>query len=183
MVFAILMIMAWIVNLLTWVIPYNSPLTDQFYGCVIAATYERTNFCIFLIIQYHLLYLLKRVEYQINPKFDSADQVLRELRKNEIIERTYLSISGVSVIFILVISIEFIERAGGANTLDIIYFFVCFAFFVFNIFLIFKFSNMAFFYIKLLSYSDEVSVKKSKMIIVFNVGVIVISLFRYFVHG
>lgn len=73
---------SWIINLLAWAIPLNDSVIDQFEGCVLAATFERTNFCIFLIIMYKLLYSLKRVEFQINPKFTSPEMVCKVLRKH-----------------------------------------------------------------------------------------------------
>ena len=42
---------------------------------------------------------------------------------------------------------------------------------------------MALFFVKILSHNNEISVPKAKCFIAINVIVIVITLFRYYVHG
>lgn len=133
---------------------------------------------------YKLLYLLKRVEYQINPKFESTQRVLLELRHNTVIETTFLTTSIVILIFILTITIVFlINPDSHSNGLDFTYFFVCFAFFFLNLYIIFQFWKMAQFFTEILSHSKEISVTKSKVFLYLNVSTIVITLFRYYVHG
>lgn len=136
--FEFMMVVALLINGITWIVPINSSLEDQFLGSAIAATYERTNFCVFLLIMYQLLYLLKRVEYQINPKFSTPYQVLVELRRNLIIGRTFILISALMIVFILIIGIIFLASpSSGSNAIDIIYFIVCFAFFFINMYILY----------------------------------------------
>ena len=136
-IFQMMIVVSWLVNILAWTIPINNEITQQFRGCVFAATFERTNFCLFLIIMYKLLYSLKRVEFQINPKFTSPETVLKALKRHQKIERVFITISALIVIFILVISISFmVNTSGGSNSTDIIYFFLGFAFFLLNLFIL-----------------------------------------------
>ena len=42
---------------------------------------------------------------------------------------------------------------------------------------------MAFFYIEILAYNGEVSVAKTKCFVALNMTMLVVTLFRYYVHG
>lgn len=88
------------------------------------------------------------------------------------------------VIFILIISISFmVNTSGTSNTPDIVYFILGFAFFFLNLFILAQFAEMSLFFIEILSYSQEISKRKAIALLVTNLLVIVITLFRYFVHG
>jgi hypothetical protein len=182
--FEVMMIVALLVNAITWIVPFNGTLSDQFEGSVFAATFERTNFCAFLLMIYQLLYLLKRVEYQINPKFSTPHQVLVELRRNLIMGRIFISISALMVVFILIISIVFLASPNShSNAIDIIYFLVGFGFFFLNLFIMYQFLKMARFYIEILVHGQEISLWQSYAFLISNMTIIFIALFRYFVHG
>ena len=61
--FEVMLVALVFINLLSWTIPINEDVISQFRGCVLASTFERTNFCVFLILMYKLMYSLKRVEF------------------------------------------------------------------------------------------------------------------------
>ena len=133
---------------------------------------------------YKLLYLLKRVEYQINPKFQNTIKILNELKHNQFLETLFLTTSLIITVFILVISIYFLTApTQPSNKLDIIYFAVGFVYVILNIVILGQFCKMAWFYIKILSYNNEISARKAKIFVVLNMVTILITLFRYYVHG
>ena len=69
-------------------------------------------------------------------------------------ERVYLSINVVIVVFILIISVIFVaDPDSHANEIDLVYFIVGFAFFFFNLLILFQLGKMANFYINVLSHS------------------------------
>ena len=56
------------------------------------STYGRVKMAINFILMYKILFLLKRVELQINPKYKTTDEILKILTKMIRTERLYLGL-------------------------------------------------------------------------------------------
>ena len=67
----------------------------------IYSTFVRVNLAINLILMYKILFLLKRVELQINPKYQTAQEILKILTKMVKTERIYLAINTTLVILMI----------------------------------------------------------------------------------
>ena len=90
--FEILFTFGTINNGVTLYILSEQKSSDQFRYVQYINLYEKVSYSLFLVLTYKVLFVLKRVEFQMNTTFKSVNQVTYELRKLIIIERFYLFI-------------------------------------------------------------------------------------------
>ena len=68
--------------------------------------YERVSFSLFLVLMQKVLFVLKRIEFQMNTQFQSVQQVMRELRILIVIERVFLLTYICVIAFLMIYDIK-----------------------------------------------------------------------------
>ena len=147
--------------------------------------YDYINRTVFVIIFYKVLFTLKRVEFQISPKYNSIDMVLTALKKLIKIERymmtsfvlvdlTYITLQAIRVHDVLT------EHVNGAVihlltlSLNLGIGMVVFSM---NLYLIYYFYNMSTFFIDSLNQNNLINNRLSKFLVVFMTSNLIIYAF------
>lgn len=113
---------------------------------------------------YYLMFSVKKVELQINPRTDNIQQVIKMISKQKIIEKAFIILTGANVIITFIL----LTVAVDLKKVKIIFIFwmiLSIFNFAINIYIIQYFIKMANYLMKTLSVSIKINIVKTKIMI------------------
>lgn len=132
---------------------------------------------------YYLMFALKRVEMQVNPRTDSVQKILSMIRKQRLLEVTFLSLTALTVICIFVFRIFMYNDFDGFMYWAVVWIILGFSSFVVNIYIIIYFVRMASFLMGVLGVKININNRRTKIFISVLTTMLIISLFFHYVYS
>ena len=153
---------------------------NQFSKIQMMGGYNRLSLALMLTFLYKLLFTLRRVEIQMDPIYESHQQVLKQIAKLIKLERAYLTAFVLTIITLVIFTISITVFKNEDNVILIMYYSTITLFLTLNCVLIFKFIRVSWYFIRTLRMSHNFNTFISKFIVLLVAALIAVALCRNF---